>query len=400
MIFTSVFDTLLPKKRYNIQQGGTSSTKTFSILQYLAIRASKYKTITSIVSESMPHLRRGALRDFRIIVQDRAFRVSVEENKTTSTFIFPNGSIVEFFGVEESSKVRGGRRDVLFINECNNIAYDTFRELDVRTKQLTILDFNPVARFWVHDKLMPELDLERAKNNLSENNYVYNISTYKDAVDSNGNSVLPEETIAGILRRESDEQWFRVYGLGEIGSLEGLIFPTIKTVPEFPKDCKWTCYGLDFGYVNDPTPLIKVGLFGGELYFDEIFHKYGMTNMDIIKALSDNNISNQAEIIADCAEPKSIEEIRRKNYNIRPTVKGKDSILHGIDLMHQYPINVTATSLNMIKEFRNYQWKIDKGTGQPFNEPNDTFNHCIDGGRYAVMYKLKKYEGPRPTWGS
>ena len=389
MRFTTLFDTNLLKRRYKIHQGGTSSTKTFSNLQYLAIRASKYKTITSIVSESMPHLRRGALRDFRIIIQDPGFKVVVEENKTTSTFIFPNGSIVEFFGVEESSKVRGGRRDILFINECNNIAYDTFRELDVRTKEQTILDFNPVARFWVHDKLIPELDLERAKNSLPEDIYVLRVSTYKDAIDAEGKSVLPPETIAGILRRESDEQWFKVYGRGEIGSLEGLIFPHIKTVTEFPQNCKWICYGLDFGYVNDPTPLIKVGLFGGELYFDEIFHQYGMTNLDIINALQKNKISSVAEIIADCAEPKSIEEIRRKGYNIRPTVKGKDSILHGIDLMHQYPINVTATSLNMIKEFRNYQWKIDKGTGQPFNEPNDTFNHCIDGCRYGVMYKLK-----------
>lgn len=398
MRFTTLFDTNLLKRRYKIHQGGTSSTKTFSNLQYLAIKAAKYKKVVSIVSESMPHLRRGALRDFRIIIQDPTFQVAVEENKTNSTFLFPNGSIVEFFGVEESSKVRGGRRDILFINECNNIPYDTFRELDVRTKEETILDYNPVARFWVHDNLIPELDLVRVKDNLLEDLYVLKVSSFLDAIDSEGNSVLPPETIAGILRRKSDEQWFTIYGRGEIGSLEGIIFPIIKTVPEFPKDCKWTCYGLDFGYVNDPTPLIKVGLMGGQLYFEQTFHKYGLTNMDIVKLLGDNSILKRSEIIADCAEPKSIEEIRRQGYNIRPTVKGKDSILNGIDLMRQYPINVTAESIDMIKEFRNYQWKVDKATGKPFNEPSDSWNHCIDAARYAVMWKLRKPTAPLFYW--
>ncbi len=195
-------------KRYAIHQGGTSAGKTWCNLYFCAMYAYKHaNSVISIVSESLPHLRRGCLRDFKQIIANENWE-AWEENKSTQTWHI-NGSIIEFFGADEESKLRGARRDLLFINECNNLSYESFQQLDVRTRKKTILDFNPVSRFWVHEKLIPSLE---------EKDYNYIISTYKDNV-----GISPEE-VANIERRRENANWWRVYGEGQIGELEGMIY--------------------------------------------------------------------------------------------------------------------------------------------------------------------------------
>jgi len=339
MIFTSLIDTNLDgeylgfidlkkdkwvPRRYVIHQGGTSSTKTWTTLQYLAIWAGKQKLVISIASESLPHIKKGVLRDFKKIISDEDFKVRIKENKTDVNFIYPNGSIVEFFGADGDSKQRGARRDVLFINECNNVPYDVFEQMDLRTGIQTILDFNPVSSFWVHEKLRPTLDmiaLEKGINPL----YTFRKSTYKDAVGSDGKCVLPQSTIDGIERLKYDPAKWRVYGEGEVGTLEGIIFQNFNTVPEFPKDCRWVCYGLDFGFTNDTTTLIKVGMKAGQLFFEEMIYQYGLTNMEISGKLKAAMVGGQ-EIICDSAEPKSVVDLRRSGWNARGASKGPDSV--------------------------------------------------------------------------
>jgi phage terminase large subunit len=281
-------------------------------------------------------------------------------------------SRIEFFGADQPDKLRGARRDYLFINECNNVNKEVFNQLEVRTNKQVYLDYNPTNEFWVHEAVM----------NLPNTLFVK--SNYLD------NPFIDESIIKSIERRkETDPNWWKVFGLGELGSNEGVIFPGINIVQKFPADCRWIGYGLDFGYSNDPTSLILCGLFNGELYFSEVMYKTGMTNSDLHDVIKANKIG-LSDIVADSADPKSIEELRRRGWNVKGAVKGPNSIMTGIDILKQYKLNVTASSVNLIKEFRNYSWKIDRATNKYINEPMDTFNHGIDAIRYLCMYKLTK----------
>jgi phage terminase large subunit len=357
---------LTPTKRIAINQGGTSSSKTFSILQLLVNIAQKRTKdlLISVVSESLPHLKRGCIKDFKTIMgndfEDKRWHVS-------DSFYQFNKAKIEFFGADDASKLRGGRRDILYINEVNNISKHSYDELDIRTRRFTFLDYNPVAEFWAMDMI-----------NLPEVEYIH--STYFDA-----KHVLPKSIIEKIeLKRDRDPNWWRVYGEGLTGSLDGLIYPNFKIIENYPEQVKYERLGLDFGFTNDPTALIKCGVIGGELYLDELIYQTNLTNQDTCKLFRQLNVSKSSTIIADCADPKSIEEIHREDYFIQPCVKGPDSIIAGINKIKEYTINVTKRSVNLIKELRNYQWKIDKLTGKPSNIPIDSFNHALDAVRYAV----------------
>jgi len=286
-------------------------------------------------------------------------------DRTNNAFHFGT-SFIEFFGADSEDKVRGPRRDILFLNECNNIKQSTFDQLEVRTKERIYLDYNPVQEFWIHE-LMSYRD-----------DYDYIHSTYKD------NDLLDERIIKSIEQRKHIRNWWRVYGEGQTGQLEGLVFDEWQQVDKSPDHCKWELYGLDFGYTNDPTSIIKVGYFNGALYADEYLYQTGLTNNDIAKFIKNHKMNL---VIADSAEPKSIEEIYRHGINIKGAQKGKDSINFGIDLMKDYPIKVTKRSTNLIKELRNYSWQVDK-EGKKINKPIDLYNHGVDSFRYATMYQL------------
>lgn len=372
MNYTNVFrQNIQSKQRIIVNQGGTSSSKTWSILQILYLLAIKYDGILiSVVAETMPHLKRGAMRDFFKMLEDENNYNENEHNKSDFSYQIKKSKI-EFFSADNGAKVRGARRDYLFINECNNISYETFEQLEIRTKERIFLDFNPVCKFWAHDKVLLRSDVTFIKSTYLDNNYLSD--NIKHTIES---------------RKNIDANWWRIYGDGEIGELEGLIFNNFYLCETFPIDCKWVAYGLDFGFTNDPTTIVKVGLHSGELWIDELIYKTAMTNQDIGNFLKANNLS-RVELIADNSEPKSIEEISQMGCRIEGCVKGKDSVINGIDIMKRYRINITKNSLNTINEFRNYSWKKDKN-GKYINETSGIYDHCIDAIRYVVLKKTPK----------
>jgi phage terminase large subunit len=369
-------------KRFVINQGGTSSGKTYATLQFLFVYAMSHPDLLiSVVAESVPHLKRGALRDFLNIVKGCGHYKKEYYNKSSSTYTLESGTVIEFFSADDDAKLRGARRDILYINECNNVSYEAFQQLEVRTKKRVYLDFNPVSSFWVHDKVLIFDNAQLIK------------TTYRD------NEFLDEQIIKSIERRKDlDPMWWRVYGMGEVGMLEGLIFKNFHICDDMPlpDDFKWICIGLDWGFTNDPTAIVEVGLAHGELYINEVIYETGLTNQDIAEKMAKENIDRRMEIIADSAEPKSIQEVRRMGFNIKPTTKGKDSIINGIDILKRYKLNITKTSINVLKEFRNYQWQQTKD-GDYINKPIDFYNHALDAIRYVGLMKIGNRRSTRAS---
>jgi len=358
-----------------IHQGGTSSSKTWSNLQYIIINSLKHDNeLTSIVSETMPHLKRGAMRDFFTIINNAGMYKAENHNKTDNTYKVGN-SLVEFFSADSPDKVRGPRRNNLFINECNNISYETYDQLHTRTKGWEILDFNPVSEFWVHNDVL----------NNDKLNTAFFKSTYKN------NKFLDKKIIDSIEAKKDNPKysnWWRIYGMGEIGIFEGLIFPIFHQIEELPISDSYF-YGLDFGYSVDPTSLIKMCKIGNKLYCDELIYETQLLNSDIIKRFTKFAVNKSELIVADSAEPKSIDEIYRAGYNVKPAIKGADSVVYGLNHLNELEIYVTKRSINLIKELRNYAWDKDK-TGKQLNKPIDLFNHAIDAIRYAANFMNKK----------
>jgi phage terminase large subunit len=304
-------------------------------------------------------------------------------NKSLLRYEFANGSVIEFFSADDSSKLRGARRDILYINECNNVTFESYNELSIRTKKEVYLDFNPANEFWVHTELKDESDSD------------FIILTYKD------NEALDKSIVDQIeknrLKAETSaywQNWWRVYGLGQIGMLEGVIFSNWKTIDVLPKEANLIGLGVDFGYTNDPTAIIEIYNYNGQRIINELKYQTGMLNSDIAKALP-----KHVPIYADSSEPKSIEEIRRYGITIKGVTKGKDSINFGIDVMQRQEYLVTSNSVNLIKELRAYCWDVDK-QGNRLNKPIDANNHGIDALRYHEMEALglKSNYGKYAIW--
>jgi phage terminase large subunit len=369
---TATNKVLALKKRIKIIQGGTSASKTYSILAVLINKAINNPNLEiSVVAESIPHLRRGALKDFIKILKWTNRYSDSQFNKSLLNYQFKNGSIFEFFSADDSSKLRGARRDILYINECNNVTFESYNELSIRTKKEVFLDFNPANEFWVHTELKGETDSD------------FIILTYKDneALDKS----IVEQIEKNKLKAKTSsywENWWRVYGLGEIGMLEGVIFSNWKIIDNIPNEAKLLGIGVDFGYTNDPTTIIEIYSYNNQRIINELCYKTGMINSDIAKLLP-----NQVPIYADSSEPKSIEEIRRFGKMIKGVTKGKDSINFGIQIMQSQEYLVTSNSVNVIKELRGYVWDSDK-SGARLNKPIDSNNHAIDGIRYHEMETL------------
>jgi phage terminase large subunit len=359
----------LSGKRRVLNEGGTYSSKTYSILQLLILiaKGAKSKLLISVVSESLPHLRKGAIRDFFNILgedQDNNSRY----NKTEHIYNFGNG-IIEFFGADESDKIRGPRRDILFINEANNIPWETARGLDIRTKKFTFADWNPVSEFWAHEHWIGQ----------PENVYIH--STYNDALE-----VIPQEVIKNIeSNKDKDPNWWNVYGLGKLGKIEGLVYPHFEIVKELPQGDYF--YGLDFGFSNDVTALVKNVIMGDSLYSQELIYEVGLTNQNIgVRAEEVGVKKHYDEIFADSAEPKSIEEISLMGFNIKGVEKGPGSVEYRHQKVRQYKQFWTKDSINCIKEQRNFRYIEDKD-GKLTDKTTHIWSHGMDARDYGVIGK-------------
>ena len=369
---TAINKILALKKRIKIVQGGTSAGKTYGILPILIDRAAKTpNTEISVVSESIPHLRRGALRDFLKIMKSINRYVDDRYNKTLLKYEFANGSFIEFFSADDSSKLRGGRRSILYINECNSVSFESFNELSIRTKDEVFLDYNPTAEFWVQTELEGQEDAEKI------------ILTYKDneALDKG----IIDQIEKNIKKAETSNywrNWVRVYVDGEMGQLEGVVFSNWKPIDTIPNEARLIGIGVDFGYTNDPTSIIEVYKMNETRILNEVTYQTGLLNSDIAKILP-----RDVPVYADSAEPKSIADISRFGITIKGVTKGRDSINYGIDVMQRENYLVTSQSTNLIKELRSYCWDTDK-TGKRLNKPIDNFNHAIDAVRYHEMETL------------
>ena len=364
--------------RYIDSGGGTRSGKTYANLQLfdLIAEADTRPTITSVVSETGPHLKRGAIRDFKdILLQDGRWD-DAAWSKTDWIYTFPNGSIIEFFGVDNAGKVHGPARDRLFINEAQNVSWDVARQLMVRTRGMVLWDYNPTHRFWAHEQFENDPDC------------IHLHTTYKD------NDRLAASIVAEIERNKKDLNWWRVYGKGLVGVLEGLIFPNITLVDTLPDPAGFTeTYGLDFGFTNDPTAIIHCLIHTGrkEIYLDEVCYQRGMDNGTIANFLKSKGIrrSGGPVVYADCAEPKSISEINSYGLNVLKSdkeAKIKDQALW----INGFTLYVTKRSVNLLKELRAYQWKqLPDGTW--LNEPIDAWNHCCDAFRYGCYTPFSRF---------
>ena len=369
---TAINKILALKKRIKIVQGGTSAGKTYGILPILIDRAAKTPgTEISVVSESIPHLRRGALRDFVKIMKSINRFVDDRFNKSLLKYEFANGSFIEFFSADDSSKLRGGRRSILYINECNSVSFESYNELSIRTKNEVFLDYNPTAEFWVQTELEDQEDAEKI------------ILTYKDneALD-NGIISQIEKNIKKAETSNYWRNWVDVYVNGVMGKLDGIVFGNWKQIDTIPSEARLIGIGIDFGYTNDPTTIIEVYKHNETRILNEVTYQTGLLNSDIAKILP-NNIP----CYADSAEPKSIADISRFGITIKGVTKGRDSINYGIDVMQRENYLVTSNSTNLIKELRSYCWDTDK-TGKRLNKPIDNFNHAIDAVRYHEMETL------------
>lgn len=367
------------RKDIRVIQGGTSASKTISILLYLIdyCQTREGKTV-SVVSESLPHMKKGCLKDFLSIMRRHGYYHEGNHNKTDNQYIFETGSTMEFFGLDDPDKAHGPRRDVLFLNEANNVSYNTYDALEIRTHDFTIIDYNPTTEFWVHTEVIPK----------QEHDFL--ILTYKD------NEALPDKIVRKIESRKGNENWWRVYGLGLVGKLEGLIFPNFEIIPEVPEDARLERHIVDFGYTNDDSAIGDLYKWNNAFVVDELGYGTGIKNRQIANIIRKSEkldvvqehgkFDKRTEIltVADSAEPKSIDDLEDFGVKATGSTKGPGSVNTGIEVVQDQTIYITARSVNYIKCFRNYQWKIDKRTGKSTNVPEHEFSHAPDSVRYGI----------------
>lgn len=379
------------RKRVKVVPGGTSAGKTYGIIPVLIDRAaSTPDSEISIVAESIPHLRKGAMKDFLKVMKDTNRFFPERWHKTLLTYTFANGSYIEFFSADTEQKVRGPRRDILYINECNNLSFNTYHQLAIRTDGEIWLDFNPSNEFWAHKELADDVDadwltLTYKDNEALSGSIIKEIekALYKGFYDPNKTNLFDPTNI----KNGYWANWWKVYGLGLLGSLEGVIFENWKTIDSVPQGAKLIGRCMDFGYTNDPSTLMAAYKWNNRLIWDEEFYLKGLKNGDMARLLKANGVQMLDTVIAESAEPKSIDEINSYGFTLEPAEKGPDSINFGISVLQEYDMLITKRSTNCIKELRQYCYDRDK-TGKLLNKPIDAFNHCIDPMRYLAIKKL------------
>lgn len=367
-VFSKILDAYDKGYRIISSTGGTRSGKTFSALQLLYLLAFNNKLMISIVSQSVPHLKKGVIRDFNKILEAEGYAGVDRTNKSENIIFFTSGSYIEFFSADNPGKVHGSQRDILFINECNYISVEVANQLFVRTSKTIFLDYNPSNSFWI--------DNYRLRDDFYENR-----STYLD------NEFISEEQIKEIESNKNNRRWWQVYGLGLFAAGDGVVFPDFEIVDDYTFINP--TYGMDFGW-QDETALCRVEITYNTIYIDEVIYQKHLTPDEIVSKMTD--IKRNQVIIADSAASQIINYIAKKGYSIKPCKKGPNSIVNGINLMKNYKICVTKRSLNVINELRNYSWDTDINNNY-LNVPKGGLDHSIDAIRYAVMYLLDKNTG-------
>lgn len=364
-------------KRVRGIAGGTSASKTISILLWLINYAqTRPDELISVASESYPHLKRGAMRDFLNIMEQNNCFDPDKWNKTDAIYTFPTGTKLEFFSADQPGKVRGPRRDVLFVNEANNISYEKYDQMAVRTRKIIFLDWNPTHEFWWYTDVAPHIDHD------------FLTLTYKD------NEALDPNIIQDIEAHKHNKNWWLVYGLGQLGEIESRIYTNWIIIDGVPHEAKLERRGLDFGYSSDPLALIDIYGYNGGFILDERLYRKGMSNKDIADYL--NNCEDPSTLVyADSAEPKSIDELATYGIPIVSAQKGGGSVNHGIQYIQDQRISMTKRSVNLIREYRNYLWEMDKD-GIQLPKPHDFNNHLMDALRYGMetyMYAYRREAG-------
>jgi len=365
-----------------LNRGGTRSSKTYSICQLLLLKLVSEKNKRFLIArKTFPALANSVLRDMVEMLKHHDIYKMCKHNLSNHTLIYlPTGSEIVFASIDDSQKFRGAEWNYVWLNEANEFKYDDFTQIYLRMSRKSeddkinqiYLDFNPSDMFnWTKTEIE---DKNRAK---------VITSTFRD------NTFLDQNTINRIeWLKDNDESFWRIYGLGEYTNISGLVYENWATCEEFPDNCKWISYGMDFGYSNDPTSLIKVGFYNSELYISELIYETKLTNQDLGHKIKEYGLTRQDIIYADSAEPKSIEELYRMGLNVKPSKKGRDSIVNGIDVVKRYKINIVDTSLNTIKEIRSYKWEEDRKGEKLKNVPVAYNNHSMDALRYSVIMKL------------
>jgi len=393
-------------QKIRIVCGGSSAGKTFAILPEMVNYCITYKNIlASVVSESMPHLRRGAIRDFENIMKDTGRWIRSHWNKTTSTYTFSNGSVLEFFSADQPDRLRGARRQILFINECNNISMEAFNQLAIRTQSkqnvinaIVFLDYNPVGSFWI-DKVSKDIHAEFLR------------VTYRD------NESVSPDVIDFFKQREewakTDaywENWVKVFVNGQQGQLMGAIFDNYTKIKTTTLDTlidndevELLGRGIDFGFSKDPVAVSEVwkkeGVKGNRdtLYLRELIYQTETLNSELYDELKERDIHTRDNLyVADSAEPKSIRELSRYGLRIKGVKKGKDSINWGINLLKEHELVVDESSHNLVSEMDNYKWQTNRG-GDVLNKPEDKWNHLLDSIRYIVMDRIEFNNDKAPS---
>jgi phage terminase large subunit len=363
------------KNRIKVIQGGSSAGKTIAILILLIDRCIKTPNLeVSVVSESIPHLRRGCVKDFLKIMKETGRFIPQNYNKTLLRYEFTNGSYIEFFSADSQEKLRGGRRAILYLNEANSVDYESYLQLAIRTSGDIYIDYNPSAKFWAHTEVVNQPDTD------------FLILTYKD------NEGLPDEVVKMLESNWEKaktssywENWCRVYLSGLIGQIEGTIFTDFEVIDKIPEEASLIGYGIDFGFSQDPCAVVALYKYNEDIVVDEIVYQTGLLNSELSNILKSNDVTG--EIYCESAEPKSIQELRRLGHNARPVEKGKDSVNYGIQILQQKHMLVTRRSKNLLDEFSKYMFKKNRDGGYD-TTPIDAHNHACDALRYIAMMKL------------
>jgi phage terminase large subunit len=380
-IYTKVDDAIQNGFSTVSSQGSSRSSKTYNILIWLVVYCISHPNTTlSIVRATLPAIKGSVFRDFKDILLKMGIYDEKMLNKTEMIYTFPNGSFVEFFSTDSEQKLRGRKRNILFVNEANELLFIEWQQLKMRTTHFAIVDYNPS---FSDDHWLCELNKDPRTFHF--------VTTYKD------NPFLEQTIIDEIesLRNKNASLW-RIYGLGLQAMVEGIIFENVEIVEDFPIWCKKVAIGQDFGYTHDPSAAIRCGVIGNDLYLDELFYQTHMLASDLVRGLKPYS---GLRVISDSADPRLIQEIRNGGINIYPVEKGAGSIMAGITKMLGMKIKITRRSVNLLKEFRNYTYLQGK-EGKWLNEPIDAYNHGIDASRYYVLGVIlgkikqsKNYEG-------
>ena len=346
--------------------GGTRSGKTYALLQWCIVKALSNKETITIVRKTIPSLKRTVMKDFKDIMQSLGVWNENDWNISDRIYTFYTESVIQFISTDDADKLRGLKSTILWLEESQEIDSESYFQLQIRTTGPIILSYNPTIspHHWIREMQ----DCTRYFTTYKNNPYLDR--SLKEAIEE--------------LRTTNPKAW-QVYGLGEYVSNEKAIFQ-FNTIEWLPDDAEFIAFGLDFGYSSDPTALASIWKFNNELYIVEHCYEKGMVTKDIVTMLK-GVVKDREEIWADSAEPRLIEELYREGFNIKPVIKGKDSINFGIQVMQNYTINIPKTCQNLINEFYSYEWSSDR-FGKQLDKPVDYMNHLIDAARYASMMRL------------